>query len=54
MSAWKEEPKNIKVSIWRKIALSTTAPILTGEPKAGKHYNVTLRHPAVWEMQRDQ
>ena len=49
VSTWKVEPNDVRVTIWGNVAVSTATPILTGKSKAGKSYNLTIRHTAVWE-----
>lgn len=48
-SHWKVTPKDLKLLTWGDVALTTATPLLTGESKAGKRYNLTLRHTAAWE-----
>jgi ketosteroid isomerase-like protein len=48
-STWKVQPKDVRGTTWGDVAVSTATPILTGESKAGKSYNLTIRHTAVWE-----
>jgi len=54
MSTWKVEPNDVRVTVWGKVAVSTATPSLTGRSKAGKSYNLTLRHTAVWERKGDR
>jgi ketosteroid isomerase-like protein len=53
VSHWKVTPKDLKISLWGKVALSTATPRLVGESKAGRKYNVTMLHTAVWERKGD-
>jgi len=53
VSWWVTKAKDLRVKVWGNIALSTATPTLTGDSKAGKHYdNVVFRHTAVWEKKR--
>jgi ketosteroid isomerase-like protein len=48
MSWWKTNPKDLRVTIWGDVALTTATPVLEGEFKSGRKAVLTLRHTAVW------
>lgn len=53
-SWWNTNPKDLRVSVWGKVALSTATPILSGENTSGKKYNLTIRHTAVWRKEGER
>jgi len=54
VSTWKVDPNDVRVTTWGNVALTTATPVLTGSSKAGKSYNLTIRHTAVWERKADR
>ena len=52
VSEWKIEPKNVRVTVWGSVGLTTATPTLSGKSKKGNAYEATLRHTAVWKKRR--
>ena len=52
-SEWNLEPKDVKVTVWGPVGLTTAVPVLRGKSKKGSGYESPIRHTAVWEKKGD-
>lgn len=54
VSTWKVTQKDIRVSTWKRVALTTATPVMSGKMKTGRRFKANLRHTAVWEKKGDR